>query len=117
VARKVLGNARARAGLLLSRQGPCGLPAACAARSRPTPRRRSSANRFRPRFHCFQTMARSRRAVAWPVVARARQAERARRVGVFLTLAVDHPVSKLQMVEFLRVLAERGWIEKRAGGG
>ncbi len=30
------------AGLLLSRQGPCGLPAVCAARSRPTPRRRSS---------------------------------------------------------------------------
>src|SRR5215470_4986936 len=31
-----LGKAIARAGLLLSRQGPCGLPAVCAARSRPT---------------------------------------------------------------------------------
>jgi hypothetical protein len=29
------------AGLLLSRQGPCGLPALRATKSRPTPRRRS----------------------------------------------------------------------------
>ena len=35
------------AGLLLSRQGPCGLPAVRAAKSRPTPRRRSSAKRER----------------------------------------------------------------------
>ena len=51
-------------------------------------------------------------AAAWPVVARA-QAERTRRVGVFLTLAADDPQSKLEMAEFLRVLAERGWIEGR----
>ena len=60
-----LGRAIVSAGLLLSRQGPCGLPAVCAARSRPTPRRRSSANRVVPRFHCFQAMARSRRRVHW----------------------------------------------------
>src|SRR5271168_3800766 len=64
-ASEALRNARVRAGLLLSRQGPCGLPAVCAARSRPTPRRRSSANRVRPRFHCFQGTARSRRLVQW----------------------------------------------------
>ena len=62
-ASEALGNARVRAGLLLSRQGPCGLPAVCAARSRPTPRRRSSANLVRPRFHCFQGTARSRRLI------------------------------------------------------
>jgi putative ABC transport system substrate-binding protein len=32
---------------------------------------------------------------------------------VFLTLAVDDPQSKLELAEFLRVLAERGWIEGR----
>ena len=61
--KKAFGNAMVSAGLLLSRQGPCGLPAVCAARSRPTPRRRSSAKRVRPRFHCFQAMARNRRLV------------------------------------------------------
>src|ERR1700678_3845865 len=65
VAREAFENAMAGAGLLLSRQGPWGLPAVCAARSRPTPRRRSSANRVRPRFHCFQGTARSRRLVHW----------------------------------------------------
>ena len=55
------GRAMVSAGLLLSRQGPCGLPAICAAKSRPTPRRRSSAKRVRPRFHCFQAIARRRR--------------------------------------------------------
>src|SRR5664280_2219461 len=40
--KKRIGMAMLRAGLLPSRQGPCGLPAVCAARSRPTPRRRSS---------------------------------------------------------------------------
>ncbi len=41
--KKRVGRAMASAGLLLSRHGPCGLPAVWAARSRPTPRRRSSA--------------------------------------------------------------------------
>jgi putative ABC transport system substrate-binding protein len=52
-------------------------------------------------------------AAAWPVVARAQQAGRTRRVGVFLTLAVDDPQSKSDMAAFLQVLAERGWIEGR----
>ena len=41
--KKSVRSAMASAGLLLSRQGPCGLPAVRAAKSRPTPRRRSSA--------------------------------------------------------------------------
>ena len=56
-----VGSAMASLGLFASRHGPCGLPAVFAARSRPTPRRRSSAKRVRPRFHCFQAMARYRR--------------------------------------------------------
>src|SRR5215831_1290995 len=50
-AKKRFGIAMVSAGLFASRQGPCGLPAVCAARSRPTPQRRSSAKRVRPRFH------------------------------------------------------------------
>jgi hypothetical protein len=61
--KKAVGNAMVSAGPLASRQGPCGLPAVCAARSRPTPWRRSSANRSGPRLHCFQAMARNRRLV------------------------------------------------------
>src|SRR6266498_773142 len=61
--KKTIGIAMVSAGLFASRHGPCGLPAVCAARSRPTPQRRSSAKRVCPRFHCFQAMARNRRLV------------------------------------------------------
>lgn len=64
-ARKVSGKAMASAGLLLSRQGPCELPAALAAKSLPTPQRRSSAKRAGPRFHCLQAIARKRRLIHW----------------------------------------------------
>jgi len=64
-AKAALGKAIAKAGPWLSLQGPCGLPAVCAARSRPTPRLVSSANRVRPFVHCFQAMARSRRLIPW----------------------------------------------------
>src|SRR3954468_1245812 len=59
--RTALERAMFSAGLLLSRQGPCGAPAVCAAKSWPTPRRRSSAKRVRPPLHCFQAIARKRR--------------------------------------------------------
>jgi putative tryptophan/tyrosine transport system substrate-binding protein len=52
-------------------------------------------------------------AAVWPLAARAQQGERVRRIGVFLTLPGDHPESKLQMAEFLRVLAQSGWTEGR----
>src|SRR6516162_6568389 len=63
--RKAFGRAMWRAGLLLSRQGPCGLTAVRPARSARTPERRSSAERLLTRFHCFQAMARSRRLSHW----------------------------------------------------
>src|SRR4051794_3050025 len=59
--RTALERAMFSAGLWLSRQGPCGAPAVCAAKSWPTPRRRSSAKRVRPHLHCFQAIARKRR--------------------------------------------------------
>ena len=59
--KKLFGRAMVSAGLFASRQGPCGFPAVCAARFRPTPRRRSSTKRAGPYFHCFQAMARNRR--------------------------------------------------------
>src|SRR5690242_9933067 len=66
--KNAIGMAMVSAGLFASRQGPCGLPAVCAARSRPTPQRRSSAKRVSPRFHCFQAMARNRRLSHWSSV-------------------------------------------------
>jgi hypothetical protein len=59
--KKLVGMTMWSAGLTASRQGPWGLPAVFAARSRPTPQRRSSAKRAGPVFHCFQAMARNRR--------------------------------------------------------
>ena len=58
--KKALDSALESAGLLPRHHGPWALPAR-AARPLPTPRRRSAAKRVRPRFHCRQTMARSRR--------------------------------------------------------
>src|SRR5580700_8104782 len=52
-----LDRAMESAGLLLSRRGPRGLPAACAARTGPTPQRRRFAKRVGSLFHCFQTTA------------------------------------------------------------
>src|SRR5437764_3162025 len=46
--KKTIGIAMVSAGLFAIRHGPCGLPAVCAAKSRPTPRRRSLAKRVRP---------------------------------------------------------------------
>ena len=50
-------------GEFASRHGPWALPAVWAARSLPTPRFRSSANRTVPRFHCFQIADRSLRRI------------------------------------------------------
>ena len=51
--KRAFGSAMAKAGLLLSRHGPCALPAVFAARSLPIPRDLSSLKRAFPRFHCF----------------------------------------------------------------
>ena len=56
-----LGSAIWSPGESANRHGPCPLPAVFAAKSRFTPRLRSSANRVVPRFHCFQIADRSLR--------------------------------------------------------
>jgi putative ABC transport system substrate-binding protein len=52
-------------------------------------------------------------AVAWPLAARAQQAERMRRVGVLNYLAADDPDSSPRVVAFAQALQGLGWIDGR----
>jgi putative tryptophan/tyrosine transport system substrate-binding protein len=48
-------------------------------------------------------------AAAWPVVARAQQPERMRRVGVLMNTAADDPVGQSRIAAFLQGLQQLGW--------
>src|SRR5262245_61747827 len=48
-------------------------------------------------------------AAAWPLVARAQQSERMRRIGVLLATAVDDLEGKAQIAAFLQSLQQLGW--------
>ena len=50
---------------------------------------------------------------AWPVVARAQQAERMRRIGVLLALAADDPYGQAQAAAFQQALQQLGWNDGR----
>jgi putative ABC transport system substrate-binding protein len=52
-------------------------------------------------------------AAAWPIAARAQQADRARRVGVLMGYAEADPLAKVLLAEFTQALSEFGWIEGR----
>jgi putative ABC transport system substrate-binding protein len=52
-------------------------------------------------------------AAAWPLAARAQQAERVRRIGVLNSLAADDPESRGRIEEFRRALQELGWTDGR----
>ena len=54
---------------------------------------------------------------AWPLVARAQQGERMRRVGALLTLAADDPETTTGSAAFRQGLLQAGWAEgpQRAG--
>jgi putative ABC transport system substrate-binding protein len=52
-------------------------------------------------------------AAAWPVVARAQQPERMRRIGVLVNLAADDPESTRRVVALGQGLQELGWIIDR----
>jgi putative ABC transport system substrate-binding protein len=52
-------------------------------------------------------------AAAWPLIARAQQTDRVRRIGVLMQIAADDPESKIQVAEFLRGLRELGWVVGR----
>jgi putative ABC transport system substrate-binding protein len=48
-------------------------------------------------------------AAAWPVAARAQQANRMRRVGVLMALAADDPEAPVRVAAFAQGLQELGW--------
>src|SRR5262245_36228686 len=48
-------------------------------------------------------------AVAWPLMARAQQRERVRRIGVLLPAVADDPVWQARVGAFLQALALLGW--------
>jgi len=52
-------------------------------------------------------------AAAWPLVARAQQGERVRRIGVLMEPPEDDPEGKLHLSGFMQGLQELGWTEGR----
>jgi hypothetical protein len=48
-------------------------------------------------------------AVAWPLAARAQQADKVRRIGVLMNLAADDPESSTRIAAFAQGLGELGW--------
>jgi putative tryptophan/tyrosine transport system substrate-binding protein len=52
-------------------------------------------------------------AAAWPVVARAQQGERMRRIGVLMAGDENDPVYKHQLSAFTQALADLGWTDGR----
>ena len=62
-----------------------------------------------PRVH----HAARRRGSAWPLAARAQQAERVRRIGVLMPIAADNPQAPVRIAAFLQGLAQFGWTDGR----
>ena len=52
-------------------------------------------------------------AVAWPLAARAQQAERVRRVGMLVGIAADSPDAQVRYAAFLQELQQLGWVDGR----
>src|ERR1700692_4174330 len=52
-------------------------------------------------------------AVAWPICARAQQADRVRRIGVLLPYAENDPEAKSHLSAFAQTLQRLGWSEDR----
>ena len=52
-------------------------------------------------------------AVTWPMVARAQQPERMRRIGVLVNLSEDDPEAQAQHLAFLQGLQQLGWADGR----
>ena len=52
-------------------------------------------------------------AAAWPLAARAQQADRIRRIAVLMGYAADDPETKPRLAAFRQMLEKRGWPEGR----
>jgi putative ABC transport system substrate-binding protein len=52
-------------------------------------------------------------AAAWPLVARAQQGDRVRRIGVLMSFEEDDPVAKARISAFTQALADLGWTDGR----
>jgi hypothetical protein len=52
-------------------------------------------------------------AVAWPVAARAQQADRKRRIGILMTIAANDPEAQARIVVFAQALQALGWTDGR----
>ena len=52
-------------------------------------------------------------AAAWPLAARAQQAERVRRIGVLMASAADDPEFQARIAAFLQGLQQLGWTDGR----
>jgi putative tryptophan/tyrosine transport system substrate-binding protein len=52
-------------------------------------------------------------AAAWPLVARAQQNGRMRRIGVLMSYAADDPAGQARLLAFAQELAQSGWIDGR----
>ena len=52
-------------------------------------------------------------AAGWPVVARAQQSDRARRLGVLTATGENDPEGKARLAAFTQRLAELGWTDGR----
>ena len=48
-------------------------------------------------------------AAEWPLMARAQQPDRVRRIGVLMTLAADDPEASTRIGAFLQGMQEFGW--------
>jgi putative ABC transport system substrate-binding protein len=53
-------------------------------------------------------------AAAWPVVARAQQGERVRRISVLMPFDENDPEAKRRVSAFMQALADFGWIDGRS---
>src|SRR5262249_51888324 len=52
-------------------------------------------------------------AMAWPLAARAQQAEQMRRVGVLVNLAANDPMGQARVAAFVQGLQAAGWSDGR----
>src|SRR5262245_59936952 len=76
------------------------------------PRRRIECNSINLKRREFITLL-GGAAVAWPLAARAQQAERMRRISVLMPFTADDPAGQTRLLAFAQALAQLGWTDGR----